>query len=355
MPNVLGGFDGGAPGRHLVLNGHIDVFPAQEARPGERHPFSGAVEGGRIYGRGAADMKAGTSALIFTYRYLHRLRERLKGRLTLTAVSDEETGGRWGARFLMENHREEVLGDCLLSGEPSGIRTLRFGEKGTLRLTFTARTEGAHGAYPHLSESATKIIVRLAAELERLEALEPDIPPDVRAVLDDPETVAATDASLGPGASEVVPRVTVNFGVLRGGLKVNVLPDECLLEVDIRLPPGIDKARVMTEIDAILERYPAVTADEHVYHTYRSSICDPDGAMVGIIQRNVEAALGFRPVPMISLGGSDTRYWRWEGVNAYLYGPSPVSMGQRDEHVEIDEFLHVIRTHVLSAYDYLTA
>lgn len=77
--------------------------------------------------------------------------------------------------------------------------------------------------------------------------------------------------------------------------------------------------------------------------------------MVAILQNNVEALVGLRPPAIISLGGSDARYWRWAGVNAYLYGPSPKTMGQRDEHVEIDEFLHIVRTHVLSAYDYLMA
>src|SRR5678815_4448982 len=107
MPNIVGSFEGARPGHHLVLNGHMDVFPADEANERWTHgPWSGAIADGKIYGRGVADMKAGTSASIFTYRYLHRLRERLARRLTLTAVSDEETFGPWGARYLMEHHPE---------------------------------------------------------------------------------------------------------------------------------------------------------------------------------------------------------------------------------------------------------
>ena len=112
MPNIVGSFEGARPGHHLVLNGHIDVFPADEANERWTHgPWSGTIADSKIYGRGVADMKAGTSASIFTYRYLHRLRERLAGRLTLTAVSDEETFGPWGARYLMEHH-PEVHGDA---------------------------------------------------------------------------------------------------------------------------------------------------------------------------------------------------------------------------------------------------
>ena len=96
-------------------------------------------------------MKCGTSCSIWTYIYLHRMRDQLKGRLTLTVVSDEETFGPWGTRYLMEHHADEVLGDCCLNGEPSGPETIRFGERGLLWLAITVKTRGAHGAYvaPH--------------------------------------------------------------------------------------------------------------------------------------------------------------------------------------------------------------
>lgn len=71
---------------------------------------------------------------IFAYRYLHRLRDQLKGKLSLAVVSDEETGGRWGTRYLLENHPETVKGDCALISEPTGVHTIRYGEKGSLRV-----------------------------------------------------------------------------------------------------------------------------------------------------------------------------------------------------------------------------
>ena len=164
FPNVVATFEGSAPGKHLVLNGHVDVFPVGKHETWTHGPWSGAVADGKIWGRGAADMKCGTTCSIFTFLYLHRLRERVRGRLTLTAVSDEETFGPWGARYLMEHH-PEVHGDCCLNGEPSSPLSIRFGEKGPLWLKFTIRTSGAHGAYPHLSESATKIGARLIGDL----------------------------------------------------------------------------------------------------------------------------------------------------------------------------------------------
>ena len=242
MPNIVGSFAGGKLGRHLVLNGHMDVFPADEQNERWTHgPWSGAIAEGKIYGRGVADMKAGTSASIFTYAYLYRVREHLKGRLTLTAVSDEETFGPWGARYLMDH--AEVHGDCLLNGEPSSPLTVRFGEKGPLWLKFTVRTRGAHGAYTHLSPSATKLAARLILDLEELTALGPSVPIEVADAL--AGAAAAIDEAQGPGAKDILQRVTLNIGVIQGGLKVNIVPGTCWFEADIRLPPGLEQDAVM--------------------------------------------------------------------------------------------------------------
>jgi succinyl-diaminopimelate desuccinylase len=76
--------------------------------------------------------------------------------------------------------------------------------------------------------------------------------------------------------------------------------------------------------------------------------------MVAIIQNNVTAFGYPKPTPIVSIGGTDARLWRHRNVPAYVYGPYPHGMGSHDEHVDIEEFLHVVRTHVLSAYDYLS-
>ena len=171
MPNIIARFDGARPGRHLVLNGHIDTFPAND-REWERSPYSGDIVDGRIHGRGACDMKGGLASLTLAFLHLHALRNQLRGRLTYTAVSDEETFGPWGARYLFEHHRDLLLGDCLLSGEPSSPECVRFGEKSPYWIAITVRTRGAHGAYTHASASATKI----AGQVMR--ALYPDLSGD---------------------------------------------------------------------------------------------------------------------------------------------------------------------------------
>jgi succinyl-diaminopimelate desuccinylase len=295
-------------------------------------------------------MKCGTTASIFTFAYLYRIRDQLHGKLTLAAVSDEETFGPWGARYLMEHH-PEVHGDCCLNGEPSSPLSIRFGEKGPLWLKFTVRTAGAHGAYTHKSESASKIGAKLVLDLERLSDLDTPPPGNVGAVL--AKARETIDGAQGGGASEVLQRITVNIGMLQAGLKVNMIPSECLIEADLRLPVGVEKAEVLAAVDEIVSAYPQVTYEEINYSA--PSWCDPEHEMVGILQANARTLSGTEPQPICSLGGTDARLWRAIGVPAYVYGPFPTGMGTGDEHVPIEDFLHIVRTHVLSAYDYLSS
>ena len=348
-PNIISSFECDEPGRHLVLNGHIDVFPVGNDEGWTNSPWSGAVVDGCIFGRGAADMKCGTTASIFTFAYLHRIRDRLKGRLTLTCVSEEEILGPWGARYLLEHH-PEVLGDCCLSGEPSSPNTIIFGEKGKIELAFTVHTCGAHGAYTHLSKSATKIAARLIADLEALTEIQVPTPENVEKMVR--RYAEVIDQTAGKGAAEILQKVTVNIGTIRGGLMPNMIPGDCVLEADIRLPVGLDKESLMAEVQKIVSRYPEVTVKELMY--IPANWCEPDGKMAKIIRANVKELKGFEPVATTYLALTDTRLWRDRNIPAYVYGPFPHNMAAADEHVEVEEFLHIVKTHVLSAYDYLT-
>lgn len=349
MPNIAATFDAAKPGRHLALNGHIDAFPVGDGAGWTHDPWGGELVDGRIYGRGACDMKCGTTASIFTFLYLRELRDELRGRLTLSCVSDEETFGPHGARYLAEHH-PEVFGDTCLNGEPSSTWTLRFGEKGPLWLEFIVRTKGAHGAYTHASKSATAIAAQVVGELYALEDIPPPEASNLAAALD--LAAEAIDRAQGPGASRITRRVTVNPGVIRGGLKVNMVAAECLFEVDVRLPNGLEAPSILADVDRLVSRHPEVSYRVTNYNP--PSWCPPDSEMIQLVRANAKAVSGIDPVPVVSLGGTDARLWRYKNIPAIVYGPSPTGMGSTDEHVTLDEFFHVVKCHVLSAYDYMS-
>jgi len=352
-PNVVGSFTGSRDGPHLVLNGHIDVFPAGPAQAWTRDPWSGVIENGKVHGRGVVDMKCGTAASVWTYIYLHRLRERLAGRVTLTCVSDEETGGTWGAKWLVDTYPDEFRGDCVLNGEPSTPAMVRFGEKGTLRLVFKITTPGAHGAYTHLSKNAIKIASDLIQDLYRLEELPIHQPQDVtRAIA---ASIPAIEQALGRGAGSILNRITVSVGVIKGGVKINMLADHCRLEVDIRLPVATTHAALMAEIEAIVARYPEATVCPVWTHSAEPSLSDPGHPMVNILVATAEALTGSRPVPSIGIGATDMKHWRHKGVPAYVYGCTPNNMAKPEEWVSVEEYLHIVRTHALASAAYLSA
>ena len=349
MPNLLASVQGGNPGRHLVLNGHLDVFPAGDPARWSDHPYSGAIRDGKLFGRGVADMKTGTAASILTYAYLNEYRQELAGTLTLTVVSDEETAGRWGSQYLLE-HYPEVLGDCVLNGEPSTPQLIRFGEKGMLWLAFRVTTLGGHGGYPFASPNAIRQAANLLADLDHLSSIEVDIPPEIDEKIEAARPIF--DARLGRGATDGVKRVTVNIGRIQGGTKVNMIASDCRLEVDVRCPIGCPTERVLHQLDQILQgfghiSYEILNRSEPNYH-------HPEAELMSIVQWNAEQVYGIRPLPAVSLGGTDGRLWRLRGIPAVVYGPTPHHMGAADEYVTIEELLGTVRVHVLSAFDYLT-
>ncbi len=349
-PNLVATIEGGRPGRHLVLNGHIDVFPCDDAHRWHRDPWGGEVAEGRVYGRGVSDMKNGTAALLFAHVWLARLADTLPGRLTLTAVSDEETGGTWGAQYLVDHH-PEVLGDCLLNAEPGAPTTIRFGEKGILRLAIAVRTPGCHGAYTHKSPSATRIAARLVRALESVTSLPVMMEPEVARALE--EGAAEMDRIHLPGAAAVMRQFSLNLGVVRGGAKVNMLPGACLLEFDIRIPPGERSATAMAEITRILADFPEATLQ--VAGLTEPTWSSPNHPMVGALAASCEIACGFRPRAIASLAATDARKWRGKGVPAFTYGTTATNVAMPDEHTDIAEWLGVVKTLTLAAHAWLHA
>jgi succinyl-diaminopimelate desuccinylase len=243
-----------------------------------------------------------------------------------------------------------MIGDCCLNGEPSSPWTLRFGEKGPLWLEFTVKTQGAHGAYTHASKSATAIGAKVIGELESLTDIPAPEASNLAAALD--QAAEVIDKAYGAGASQIVRRVTVNPGVVQGGLKVNMVAAECRFEVDIRLPNGLEAPAVLKLVDRIIAPYPEVSYRVMNYNP--PSWCPPDSEMVELVRANSRAVSGIDPTPVISLGGTDARLWRYKDIPAIVYGPAPTGMGSTDEHVTLEQFFHVVKCHVLSAYDYMS-
>jgi succinyl-diaminopimelate desuccinylase len=195
LANVVAVIDNG-PGRSMILNGHLDTFPVTDRAAWERDPFSGAVEDGKIHGRGVADMKAGTAASIFAFCLLGEMRAAWKGRLILAAVADEETMGPWGANYVVDHH-PKLTADATLIGEPSTPGTVRFGEKGMVWIALESRGTSSHSAYPHHGWNAIFDVVEALAELRQLETMTWPVPEEFLRRIDEARESHHRDAAPG--------------------------------------------------------------------------------------------------------------------------------------------------------------
>ncbi|KAK6000705.1 hypothetical protein QM012_003430 [Aureobasidium pullulans] len=347
------------PGPRLVMNGHLDVFPISEAEKSQwtHDPWSGDIDNNRLYGRGVVDMKAGTAATIAAYTYIFEHRHLLHGTAVLEAVSDEETGGKWGSKYLLndDDRKETWTGDVNLNAEPTGLQSIRFAEKGTLRMTFSVKTKSAHGAYTHLSEGAIRIATRLITELGKLEDFSDfKLDPEVRKYLDRQEVRDTVDAIMGAGASNNILKPTVNIGTISGGTKVNTIPGDCRFEVDIRLPIGLVAETILKEIDTVLENFPEASYEVQEAASNPPNSCPFDHALTRAIADSAEHILGRKPVAIPSLGATDAKHWRYKGVPAYSYGLSPEGMAGIDESVDLDDYINLVKILTLTAWDFLT-
>jgi succinyl-diaminopimelate desuccinylase len=132
-----------------------------------------------------------------------------------------------------------------------------------------------------------------------------------------------------------------------------MIPDHCVFEAEIRLPVGLKAEEVMAVIDGILEGYPDAKLEVQEAASNPAAACSHDHAMDGILAKNAERVTRMKPLAVPSIGATDCKFWRYEGVPAYVFGVSPETMAASDESVSVEEFLAVVKTHVLAGWEYL--
>jgi succinyl-diaminopimelate desuccinylase len=350
-PNIYATVAGSGPGKHLVYNGHLDVFPIGDRSKWDHDPLSGTVVDGKLFGRGAGDMKGGLTASLWAFGALASMRRNWPGRVTFTAVSEEETFGPAGARYLVEQHGEDVLGDTLISGEPSSLKLMYGGSRGILWLKIRVRAEGGHSAKPHIGRSAVKEMLSLLTELEqRIEAVPATVPDDVRRVILAAQPIA--DKYGGEGATEYLQRITTNVGVLNGGLAVNMKAETCAAEFDIRFPPGVEVDELLAIVRQVVGRHHG--ADFEVTNQFAPSFGNPKAPIYAAIAEATEAVTGIAPGFTLSHAAGDHRLWNWAGVPAVVLGPKANNIASANEYITVEDLLAVTKVHAMAAAAFLT-
>lgn len=346
VTNVLAVLNGSGPGRRLVINGHLDTYPVVDEAEWSHGPFSGAVKDGRIYGRGACDMKCGIACGLLCFLQMADWRAHWRGQLVLTLVGDEQSMGLRGTKYLLDT-QPLAWGDAMLSADVGSPEQVCFGEKGYLWLEVTARGVMTHGAQVNKGINA---INRLMAALTRINEELPRIPFVLpREVAD---ALAEAAGYMDPRDTALMQTLTVNLGYINGGVSANLIPDKAVARLDIRLPAGITCAQVETEIRRI------ISAQEGVqYRIWRSSEpnwSNPSHEFFALLKTAAGSVLAKTPRLTYRIGASDARYYRTERpVPTATCGLTAHNHGAADEYAEISEMERLSQIYLAAALAFL--
>jgi acetylornithine deacetylase/succinyl-diaminopimelate desuccinylase-like protein len=348
VSNVIARVRGAKPGRRLVLCGHLDTYPVGDSSKWTVDPFEGKFEKGRLYGRGACDMKGGIAASIAAMQILADLSDHWDGELVLTLGGDEESMGDLGVRELI-NKVSHAKGDAALIADAGSPMVTRFGEKGFLWITVDATGSPGHGAHVHRGINAIDRLRNAMDIVSDIRKTRVDTPP---IVYDAISSARATSEKLsGAGETEVLTYVTVNIGKIEGGSSPNLIPASASFAADIRIPVGVSAAEIARKLEKDTSKLDGVTL--RIDRLTEPSYTDPKSEIVQIVQAVAADVLGEKPALNMRVGASDARIYRQVGVPTVVYGPTPYNMGGADEYVLIDELTSIMKVQVLTALEFL--
>jgi acetylornithine deacetylase/succinyl-diaminopimelate desuccinylase-like protein len=366
-PNLIARLpgDGKAPG--LLLQGHVDVVPTAD-QAWTVPPFAGLERDGYIWGRGALDMKSGLAMMACAAMRLRAEGKRPAGDVVICFVADEEAGGDDGARYLVEEHAYLFDGCAYALGEFGGFPLYLNGRKFypiqvaekmacALRLTFTG--PAGHGSMPVRGGT----MARLGRALTALDRVRTPIhvPPAARMMiagfaahsrfptnlllrqLVHPRLSSLLLSAMGARVQmiEAVLRNTVNATIVRGGTKVNVIPSQIALDLDVRLLPGFVPEQAVNEVRTIVGEKVAI----EVLSSGPPLPAEPDLAQFPLLAGVLEDLdPGGVPIPYINPGATDARHFNQLGIQSYGFTPMNLppdfefvqAMHGADERVPVD-------------------
>lgn len=329
-PNVVGARRGGGHGRTILLNAHVDTVAPGDPAAWSRDPYSGAVEGGLLYGRGACDMKGGLATYLTALDALDDLGVTLGGDVTVAATVGEEDGGLGALSTVLRGHRA----DAVLISEPTRLRLVPAqGGSLVFRLTVTGRS--AHAAVRDGGVSALEKFLPVFEELRSLER----------------ERNAALRHPLYEHLENKVP---INVGVVRAGEWPSSVPESLVAEGRVGLIPGeelgpfrelvSERIRAVTDKDPWLRQHPPEL--EWFGGQFAPAEVSTGAPICEALARAHERVTGRKPqVEGVPYGADMRLFMLFGGMPCVMYGAGDVNVAHApDEHVSVDDLLTAATT-----------
>jgi len=339
--NIIATVDSGNPGPVLMLEGHTDVVSEGERSSWSRDPFGAQIADGRIYGRGACDMKGGVAVALLTAKAFRTSKIPFRGKIRLGFVCDEE-GMMIGIKdFIRKGHADDV--SAALVPEPEENQ-LCISMKGAMRAVVRVHGKMAHGCMPLTGINPNTRLARTILAFEQLESAEKER--------------CGEDPYLG------WPSIT--FTVIQAPpagepAQLNVMPAEAIGYVDIRTIPAQDHEALRAQLKKILGDLGKQDPDYHGEIEFIEDrpvvAIEKEEPIVTCSASAYRDVTGKEPVYNGVPGATDGTFLNaWKGIPCLVNGPGPRHLPhQRDEYIEIEELVEAARVYVVAAHRFLNA
>lgn len=322
-PSVVGIWRGQGGGRSLMLNAHVDTVGVA----GMAEPFAGVVRDGKLYGRGAYDMKGSLAASLAAVKGLVDAGVTLGGDVLIAAVADEEYASL-GTADLVGRYRV----DGAIVTEPTHL-DICLAHKGFVWLAVETVGRAAHGSRFDLGIDANMRMGRFLVELEEL----------------------AKELEGRPGHPLVGPP-SLHAALIEGGTELSAYAARCRLQIERRTIPGETEAQVVAEIQGIIDRLaaadPTFQATVEPFFTRLPFEVEPEAAVVQAVRGAYEAVVGERPAIVGQMAWMDSALLAAAGVETVIFGPTGEGAHAHEEWVELDSVYQTAQILAQAVRDY---
>ncbi len=321
--------------RALYFHGHYDIVPAQspeQFRPVRKEHF--------LFGRGSCDMKGGIVAMLYAIRALKESGAELNGKIGLTLVPDEETGGARGSQRLLHQGLLGRAGVGMLTAEPTG-GVVWNANRGALTLRVEVFGKSAHVGLQHQGENAFERMHRVVDQLLEL-----------KHEVEQRKTTCTIGAGQSPNS------ILLIGGQSGGGSNFNVVPDKCWFTIDRRINPEESMHEEKTRLLALLDRCNrgGMPLEWEILQDGPSAASREDDKVAQALARSVESVTGQAPRFEMCPGLLETRFYAGQGIPAYAYGPGLLSVAHGpNEYIDLRRMTECAAIYALTAMEILNA
>jgi succinyl-diaminopimelate desuccinylase len=325
----------GSGPRALYFHGHYDVVPAQTTQQ-----FQPYRNGHSLFGRGCCDMKGGIVAMLYAIAVLKETGADLGGRIVLTLVPDEETGGARGSQWLTQQGLLGCDGIGMLLPEPtSGV--VWNANRGALSVRVRVFGKPAHVGLQHQGENAFERMLTVVSRVQRLK-----------------RKVEQRSTQFSVGSAHARNSILMLGGESGGGTNFNVVPAECWFTIDRRMNPEEDLATEKSRLLAVLEecRGDGIPLQWDIFQEAASASCSADALLAQSLSRNIQFVTGEAPTFEMCPGLLEIRFYAAQNIPAYAYGPGLLAVAHGpNEYVDLRKVIDTAAIYALTALDTLNS